>query len=882
MLKDINKRRPDRQLERNLVFLAYSIMFMSLSLFALFLYPQYTFYIIISIVIWNVICILITIRILKVSENAIGFGALAAEILNDNSKYHRIDNSTGAPILANRAALEYFKNESVLDFLEHNIIDSAANKLDLQKLSSAVSKLQETTVTLSINPHQNSVFVAEEWLRVHIKPIYLNKADIFEDEFSLKKIRKETYIFWTVENITSYKNMEQVYQDEMSSLHNFVDFLPVGLYTCSSSGSLEYMNNTLADYLETDKNDALGKKIDDFIAYKAEQLHDASGEFNGNIIFKTEQGNIEAFVKQQNVRENNEIKTRGVVIWNLPNDTALKQKLNEVTDKFEWLFNTAPIGIALVDKHQKILEINSHLAEIFEKSPQEIGRKKIGEYFNDEVKQKIKDALREYAKNNSEEYNFETVLDFNDEEKNVQIHISPMTMHYTDLSGTINGMIIYITDITNKRNLEMQVAQAQKMQAFGQLAGGVAHDFNNLLTAVIGYCDLLIQRHGVGDPSFSDLVQLKQNANRAAGVARQLLAISRKQPLNPKLIDVTEAFTEIDHLLSRLIGEQIHFQINYGSDLGYIRVDPVQFSQVMINLVINAKDAMNGKGTLTISTRGERLNEPYHFGTDIIKPGDFVVVSVTDTGCGIPTENINRIFEPFFSTKKNIVGSGTGLGLAMVYGIVRQTEGFIKVHSEVGKGTTFEIYLPAFENDKEEATAETAPEEIIRDKAGNTALETITAPMVNMGQTQKMILGLNVSAFDSRRRLKDEIGSIKILFVEDEDAVRTVGVRGLKQKGFEVVDCISAENALEHIEKGEKFDMMITDMMMPGLSGADLAKIVHKDNPLTKIILASGYSEEIARKELAGSSDFYFMSKPYSLGDLYKKVQEVLAKNDNG
>ncbi len=880
MLKDINKRRPDRQLERNLVFLAYAIMLMSLSLFALFLYPQYTFYVIISIVVWNIICILVTIRILKVSENAIGFGALAAEILNDKTKYQRVDNAAGLPILANKAAIDYFKNETVLDFLEHNIIDSAANKLDLQKLSSAVNKLQETTVRVSINPNKNSVFVAEEWLKVQVKPIYLNKADIFEDEFSLNKIRKETYIFWTVENITSYKNMEQVYQDEMSSLHNFLDFLPVGLYTCDNTGKVEYLNNTLASYLNIDKNDAIGRKIDDFVAYKPEELHNNTGEFNGNIMFKTTHGTVEAFVRQQNVRENSELKTRGVVIWNLPNDKILKQNLNEITDKFEWLFNTAPVGIIFADKQQKIIEVNQHISEIFEKSAAEIMHKKVCDYFKDEVKSKVKSAFVEYAKNKSEEYDFEATLAFTKEEKIIHLHLCPMIRHYSNSNGEIEGMIMYIVDTTNKRNLEMQVAQAQKMQAFGQLAGGVAHDFNNLLTAVIGYCDLLIQRHGVGDPSFSDLTQLKQNATRAANVARQLLTISRKQPLNPKLIDVTEAFTEIDHLLSRLIGEQISFQINYAPDLGYIRVDPVQFSQVMINLAINAKDAMNGKGTLTISTRGERLAEPYHFGADIIKPGDFVVISVTDTGCGIPPENLNRIFEPFFSTKKNVVGSGTGLGLAMVYGIVRQTEGFVKVHSEVGKGTTFEIYLPAYESDKIEKKADEETEEIIRDRAGNAVLKTVPNGIKTLGVNQKPVLGMNVSAFDSLRRLSANSDEIKILFVEDENAVRTVGVRGLRRKGFQVVDCVSAENALEHIKNGEKFDMMITDMMMPGVSGAELAKIVHQKYPEMKIILASGYSEEIACKELAGSSDFYFMSKPYSLEDLHQKVQEVLAKND--
>ncbi len=872
MLRDINNRRPDRQLERNLVFLAYAIMFMSLSLFAFFIYPQYAAYILICVAVWNVLCILVTIRILKVSEHAIGFGMMAAEILNDKVKYYRVDNAKGEAIIANKLAREYFGDLPVLDFLEKNIIDSAANKLDLQKLSAAVSKLQEVSVTLSINPHHDSVFVVEEWLKVSVKPIYLDKTDIFEGEFSLKKIHKESYILWTVENITSYKNMNQVFADEKSSLQNFIDFLPVGLYTCNQEGKIEYINNSLAEWWHTDKNAAIGKKVDDFVAYKPELLHSTNGTYSDNIMFKTARGNYPAFVKQQNVRENNELKTRGVVIWNIPNDADLRDKLNKITDKFEWLFTTAPIGIVFTDKHLQILEVNECSAQIFDLSVSEVLHHKLSIWFNDEARNKLKEAQEEYSRNNEQEFHFETKLKNG---KDVEVHIYPMKAHYSSLSGEITGLVIYMEDMSQKRDLEMQVAQAQKMQAFGQLAGGVAHDFNNLLTAVICQCELLIQRHGVGDPSFSDLVQLKNNVNRAAGVARQLLAISRKQPLNPKLIDVTESFMEIQSLLSRMAGERTTFQINHGSDLGYIRVDPVQFSQVMINLVLNARDAMNGKGVLTIATRSERLSQPYRFGADMIKPGDFVVISVSDTGCGIAPENLNRIFEPFFTTKRNNIDSGSGLGLAMVYGIVRQTEGFIKVQSKLGKGTTFEIYLPSHENENAEniAVAQQPSEQIIHDKLGNAAMTLLNA---NNAAADKLILGMNINAFDSQRKLLCSSGEIKILFVEDEDAVRLVGVRGLKQKGFQVVECVSAENAMEYIDKGEKFDLVVTDMMMPGMSGAELAKIIKDKQPHAQIILASGYSEEIARKELAGSSDFFFISKPYSLSNLSQKVMEVL------
>ena len=878
MLRDINNRRPDRQLERNLLFLAYSIMLMSLSLFALFIYPQLSFYIIIMIVVWNVLCILITIRILQVSETAIGFGALAAELLNDKSKYYRVDNSSGEAIIINKAAAEYFRNMPILQFLEQNIIDLPANKMDLQKLLSAVNKLQATTVELSLNPKQDSVFVAEEWLRVSVKPIYLNKTDIFESDFSLNKIKKETYIFWSIENITAYKNMDAVFQSEMSSLHSFLDYLPVGLYTCDNNGSIEYINNTLAQKLGTDKNIAIGKTIDDFVASKSELLHTPTGEYNDNITFKNEDEIFDAYVRQRNVRENNELKTRGVVMWNLPNDAELQSRLNLILDKFEYLFATVPVGIILLDSKQNIKEINKYVENLVETKSRDVSGHKISAYLNDDAQKQLQHIISEKLYE-TQDNTIETVLAVDGSERNVRLTVYAADKDRFAGNAVEQDYVIYVQDTTSNRSLEMQVAQAQKMQSFGQMAGMVAHDFNNLLTAVVGYCDLLLRRHGIGDPSFVDLIELKNNVTTAIGVARQLLTISRQQPLNPKVIDATEAFTENDHLISRILGEKIKLVVNYGSDLGYIRVDTVQLSQVLMNLAINARDAMNGVGTLTLSARLERLNTPYQYGGDVIKPGDFVVISVADTGCGIPPENLERIFEPFFSTKKNFLTSGTGLGLAMVDSIVRQTNGFLKVHSEVGKGTTFEIYLPSYNNTEsaQEIVTQKAPE-VILDKAGNAAMTTVL-PHYADDKSQKIILGLNIAEFDSQRTISRDAGETRILFVDDEDAVRMVGARGLRQKGYDVVDCISAENALEHIEAGEKFDLVITDMRMPGMSGAELAAILREKYPHILIILVSGYSEEIARKELAGSSDFYFMSKPYGLDDLNKKVKAVLAKS---
>jgi two-component system cell cycle sensor histidine kinase/response regulator CckA len=376
------------------------------------------------------------------------------------------------------------------------------------------------------------------------------------------------------------------------------------------------------------------------------------------------------------------------------------------------------------------------------------------------------------------------------------------------------------------------------MQAVGQLAGGVAHDFNNLLTAMIGFCDLLLMRFRPGDPSFADIMQIKQNANRAANLVRQLLAFSRQQTLQPRIIDITDVLVELSHLLRRLIGENIELKVVHGRDLGLAKVDQGQLEQVIINLAVNARDAMQGGGTLTIRTSNISQASAVRRGHEVMPAGDYVLIEVSDTGVGISKEHLARIFEPFFSTKE--VGSGTGLGLSTVYGIVKQTGGFIFVDSAPGRGATFQIYLPRHQ---------------LNDAALNTRgdLAEVLPP-------------------------KDLTGIGTVMLVEDEDPVRIFGARALRNKGYKVLEAKSGEAALELMGTSEeKIDLMITDVVMPNMDGPALIREVREIHPDMKVIFISGYTEDAFRQRLDSDSEIHFLPKPFSLKQLASKVKEVIS-----
>ncbi len=879
-----NNLRPDKQLRNRLVSLGYSFVCLTINIVLFLLWPQYSLYLTFSLLLISSLCIYLTIKTISDGETAMSYGGFANEILKNSFLAQRIENSLLETVIENELSKDLFKHDCVFKFLEQNLAEGKNNKSALYELKSACENLSSQRVNIALKLHTDSttIFNDEEWFEVSVSPIFLKKADIFEGPYSIKAIKKDTYLLWSCKNITAEKNMEQIFHEERQSMHDFLDYLPVGLYVINREHRIEYVNHAFAQMLERSREELLGQNLCDFMS-QISKLPEPTPLWNGKLYFMTaDDQTLDCFVFHQNFREHQQIKTRGVVICGLPDNQHLQSDLNSAYDKISWLFNYAPVGIIFASTHGEIRACNNTAARFLHINTDNINGHNLFEHINSADIAKIRHEFEEVASGHTGSANTDVHIKLETEEKIAMIYISPMQKLHSSSPKNNEGLVLYLMDATKQKSLEQQFAQAQKMQAIGQLAGGVAHDFNNLLTAMIGFCDLLLQRHGVGDPSFSDLTQIRQNANRAAGLVRQLLAFSRKQPLQPKLIDITEKFTELSIMLKRILGEQITLKFYHSNELGFVRVDPTQFSQVIMNLAINAKDAMNGHGIININTHVATLKEPVQFGEDTIKPGEFVVIDVIDNGCGIPPENLNRIFDPFFSTKQNVVGSGTGLGLAMVYGIVRQTEGFIKVSSTVGQGTTFSIYLPRFEHDNEENTAnEIGNQQAITTPDGTPVLtvkETIKSPITNV--SGKMIFGLNVSMIDRNFETpkEEKNDNIRILFVEDEDSVRTFATRALKKKGYDIISCNSSENALEQLEQNCQFDLLLTDMMLPGMSGAELAILVKEKIPNIKIILASGYSEEIARQGLSDSSAFEFIAKPYSLGDLTKKVFDVLNK----
>jgi two-component system cell cycle sensor histidine kinase/response regulator CckA len=409
------------------------------------------------------------------------------------------------------------------------------------------------------------------------------------------------------------------------------------------------------------------------------------------------------------------------------------------------------------------------------------------------------------------------------------------------------GVLAVLQDATAMKTLEEQFVQSQKMQAIGQLAGGIAHDFNNLLTAISGHCDLLLLRHTSVDPDFADLVQIHQNANRAAGLVGQLLAFSRKQSLKPERIDLQEALSDLIHLLNRLVGERVRVKLVHAPDLAPIRADRRQLEQVMMNLVVNARDAMPAGGDIRIETEAVHLAEEQRRGRAVIPPGNYAIIRVVDSGTGISPDLIDKIFEPFFTTKRT--GEGTGLGLSTAYGIIKQSGGFIFVTSQLDVGSVFDVYFPIHDG-----TADAA------DVSGDALARPDLPAAASAGRT--------LPARITRH------GEGVVLLVEDEAPVRAFASRALRMRGYTVLEAESAEDALRTLEDPKlEIDVFVTDVVMPGMDGPSWVREALRARPGVRVVFVSGYAEESVTDSRDRIPNSVFLPKPFSLNDLAATVQ---------
>jgi two-component system cell cycle sensor histidine kinase/response regulator CckA len=420
-----------------------------------------------------------------------------------------------------------------------------------------------------------------------------------------------------------------------------------------------------------------------------------------------------------------------------------------------------------------------------------------------------------------------------------------------------------VLDTTGQRVTENQRDQAEKMKSVGQLAGGIAHDFNNVLSAIMMATDFLLNAHKPTDPSFGDIMQIKQNANRAASLVRQLLAFSRRQTLRPQVMDLSETLSDLGMLLKRLLGERVALEVKHARDLWPVKADVSQFEQVIVNLAVNARDAMPDGGKVAIRTANVPAAEAGMLNLNGMPAAEYVLVEVSDNGTGIPPDIIGKIFDPFFSTKE--VGKGTGLGLSTVYGIVKQTGGFIYPVSEVGKGTTFRIFLPRHVPGVEETDGKAADEK-------TAALPETAAPGIAAAQPSA------APAKPAAAATADLTGTGTILLVEDEEGLRALNARGLKSRGYTVLE---AENGVDAVSVFEQHsgavDLVVSDVVMPEMDGPTLLKELRKRNPQLKIVFVSGYAEEAFAKSLPEGQQFSFLAKPFTLKQLIAQVKETMA-----
>ncbi len=673
------------------------------------------------------------------------------------------------------------------------------------------------------------------WYRVGVRPVQRPSGRV---------------TLWSVADVTHERERQENVFQELQHAIDYLDHAPAGFLSVSRDGDIVYMNATLAGWLGHDlaQVGSGGLKIHDIASANAVALiravHGGPGDVKTEVLdldLSHRTGKtvpVRLFHRVAYGEDAQPGASRTLVLNRSPGeDVAEGQRAAEV--RFARFFNSTPVAIAAVGRTGRVTRSNASFARIFGAlvGPDTGGNSRsifsvVAQADQERLQRALNDAIA--GRNDIPPVDLNVA---GEGERSARFYLSPVGEDDADADG--EAAIVYALETTEQRALEAQFAQAQKMQAVGQLAGGVAHDFNNVLQAIIGYSDLLLTNHRPTDPSFHDLMQIKQNANRAASLVRQLLAFSRRQTLRPQVVELGDALTDLSMLLKRLLGERIELDLKHGRDLWPVKADVNQFEQVVVNLVVNARDAMPGGGKVTIRTANVTEAESRTLDLKGLPPADYVAIDVEDTGTGIAPDVLTKIFEPFFTTKE--VGKGTGLGLSTVYGIVKQTGGFIYPLSEVGRGTTFRIFLPRHIPDAAEEP--------------------------------------QVQEEEAKPKATDHTGRGAILLVEDEEAVRAFGARALTARGYTVLEAGSGVEALAIVDaRSEPVDLVVSDVVMPEMDGPSLLRELRARNPACKIIFVSGYAEDAFKKNLPEGEDFSFLPKPFSLKQLIEAVKTAIGE----
>ena len=683
------------------------------------------------------------------------------------------------------------------------------------------------------------------WLRMRVRPLGLGKGEA-------------RYAVWSIADITRDRERQEDVFQELQHAIEYLDHAPCGFFSVNAAGELVYVNATLANWLDHDLAEigSGGLKLTDVVSGDGASLLTSIMAAPGEV--KTEVFDIDLRMRSGRTmpaRLYHKLAfgadgvpgpSRTLVISRARDERNDPERAAEV--RFMRFFDHTPMAIATVDRSGTVVRANARYAKLAQSvSADSAANKSIFRAVSARDRSQLVAVINQAAEGQGDIPPVEVMLE-GARERWGQFFVTSVEEDERETEAAI----VYLLETTERRTLENQINQSQKMEMVGQLAGGIAHDFNNVLSAIMMANDFLLNAHKPTDPSFQDIMQIKQNATRAATLVRQLLAFSRRQTLRPQVLDLGDALSDLTMLLRRLIGEKVKLDLVHGRDLWKVKVDVSQFEQVVVNLAVNARDAMPDGGKLTVRTANVGAEEAGRLSYKGMPAADYVGIEITDTGTGIPADIRDKIFEPFFSTKE--VGKGTGLGLSTVYGIVKQTGGFIYVDSEPGRGTSFHIFLPRHH---------ALPEVVAETQSSTGANGAAKDP-----------------AAEAAKKSADLTGHGTILLVEDEDGLRSLNARGLRSRGYSVVEAANGVEAMEALEERDgAIDLVVSDVVMPEMDGPTLLKAMRERNPELKIIFVSGYAEDAFEKSLPENQQFAFLPKPFTLSQLVAAVKETMVPN---